>query len=350
VWLSRVVSLLETLAAFYRGEARSINMSSEATATTKKRDLLSIMDLNGDDLKAIYDWSFSLKESWKQRKQTPVLQGCSLAMVFEKASLRTRSTFEIGIRQLGGHSIDLSNVNVGMGSRESVADIARNLDRWCDLIMMRTFGAERIETVAAEAKAPTINALTDQEHPCQVLGDVMTLMELEGLRDMSGYPLAFVGDGNNVAHSMICLGALFGMDIRVASPNGYEPNAVWIDWAQKMNAQTGGKLLISNDPYEAVDGAKAVYTDIWASMGQESEHNERLKVFTPYQVNKKLLDAAAPGAYAMHDLPARRGEEITDEVIDGPTSIVYDQAEHRLHIQKGIMVWLAEIAGIKAYQ
>lgn len=314
-----------------------------------KRDLLSIMDLAQEDLAAIYDRSFELKAAWRERRRTPVLQDCILAMIFEKASLRTRSTFEIGIHQLGGKAIDLSNLNIGMGTRESVADIARNLDRWCDLIMIRTFGQERAEVVAREAGAPVINALTDEEHPCQALGDYMALMEKLGTRDLKGFPIAYVGDGNNVCHSLMCLAALMGMDFRVASPSTYEPKAGYIKWATAQARHTGARIIITNDPAEAVDGAQAVYTDIWASMGMEHEHAERVKVFTPYQVNEALLAKAEPGAFVMHDLPARRGEEITNEAIDGPSSIVLDQAEHRLHIQKGIMAWLAECAGIRGY-
>lgn len=314
-----------------------------------KRDLLSIMDLDTEDLREIYDLSFELKDAWKARRRTPHLNGCTLAMIFEKASLRTRSTFEIGIAQLGGTSIDLSNLNIGMGTRESVQDIARNLDLWCDIIMIRTFGQDRAETVAAETRAPVINALTDQEHPCQALGDFMTLMEQLDSRDLRGFPLAYVGDGNNVCHSLMCLAALMGVDFRVASPDTYEPNGSYITWATGEARRTGGRITITNDPREAVRGARAVYTDIWASMGQEHERHERVRVFQPYQVNAALMAAAEPGAWAMHDLPAKRGEEITDDVIDGPTSIVLRQAEHRLHIQKGIMLWLAQKAGIRPY-
>jgi len=321
-----------------------------APSSRGKRDLLSIMDLSSADLASIYDHAFHLKEAWAERRLSHVLRGATLAMIFEKASLRTRSTFEIGIYQLGGMAIDLSNLNIGMGTRESVADIARNLDRWCDIVMIRTFGQDRAETVARECKAPVINALTDQEHPCQALGDMMTLMSVTGSRDLTGFPLAYVGDGNNVCHSLICAAALLGMDMRVASPDTYSPNSTYVKWAQGQARRTGGKLTITSDPNEAVSGAKAVYTDIWASMGQEHEHTERARVFLPYQVNRRLMDAAAEGAFAMHDLPARRGEEITDEVIDGPTSIVLPQAEHRLHIQKGIMTWLAEMARITAYR
>jgi ornithine carbamoyltransferase len=315
-----------------------------------KRDLLSIMDLSREDLGAIYDMAFDLKAAWAERRETPVLRGCTLAMIFEKASLRTRSTFEIGIRQLGGNSIDLSNLNVGMGTRESVEDIARNLDRWCDLIMIRTFGQDRAEVVARETDAPVINALTDREHPCQALGDMMTLMTLEGTRSLTGFPLAYVGDGNNVCHSLLALGALCGMDIRIASPNGYEPHVAYIHWAQDIGRHTGARITITNDPAEAVRGARAVYTDIWASMGQEHERNERERVFRRYQVNDTLLARAASDVYVMHDLPARRGEEITDEVIDGANSIVYIQAEHRLHAQKGIMAWLARESGVLPYR
>jgi ornithine carbamoyltransferase len=315
----------------------------------RERDLLSITDLDTNDVGEIFDRSRELKAAWLKRISTPVLAGCTLAMIFEKASLRTRSTFEIGIAQLGGKSIDLSNLNIGMGTRESVADIARNLDRWCDIIMIRTFGKDRAEVVAQEAKAPVINALTDDEHPCQAMGDYMTLMELEGTKSLKGYPLAFVGDGNNVCHSLMCLAALMGMDFRVAAPDSYQPKAEYLKWAEAQARKTGGKITITSDPNEAVRGARAVYTDIWASMGQEHEHQERVKVFYPYQLNRKLLESAAPDAYAMHDLPARRGEEITNDVIDGPTSIVLLQAEHRLHIQKGIMLWLAQKAGISRY-
>ena len=317
---------------------------------SSKRDLLSIMDLSRKDVEDILALAFDLKASLLARRSTPVLAGCTLAMIFEKASLRTRSTFEIGIRQLGGNSIDLSNLNIGMGTRESVEDIARNLDRWCDLIMIRTFGQDRAEIVAREAKAPVINALTDLEHPCQALGDYMTLMSILGTRSLEGFPIAFVGDGNNVCHSLMCLAALLGMDFRAACPNTYEPRADYLSWATGVARQTGGRVLLTNDPAEAVRGARAVYTDIWASMGQEHEHAERERVFRPYQVNSALMEKAEPGAFAMHDLPARRGEEITNEVIDGPTSIVYDQAEHRLHAQKGIMAWMAREAGIKRYE
>ncbi len=316
----------------------------------EKRDLLSIMDLDSADIQEIFSLSFDLKRKWENRELTPVLKGTTLAMIFEKASLRTRSTFEIGIFQLGGMSIDLSNLNIGMGTRESVEDIARNLDRWCDLIMIRTFAQHRAETVAKETKAPVINALTDEEHPCQALGDFMTILSVTGNKDLKNFPLAYVGDGNNVCHSLMCLGALLGMDIRIASPDTYEPKATYIKWAQDEARAAGGSVTIFSDPYEAVKGARAVYTDIWASMGQEHEHRERVKVFLPYQVNKELMNAAAPGAFVMHDLPARRGEEITDEVIDGENSIVYEQAEHRLHIQKGIMAWLAKSAGVIPYK
>ncbi|MCC6548263.1 ornithine carbamoyltransferase [Candidatus Sumerlaeota bacterium] len=315
-----------------------------------KRDLLSIKDLTLTDLGEILACSFELKKAWQQRRATPLLAGCTLAMIFEKSSLRTRSTFEIGIAQLGGNSIDLSNLNIGMGTRESVADIARNIDRWCDLVMIRTYGRDRAETVAKETVAPVINALTDEEHPCQALADYMTLMAVEDTSDLTGFPIAYVGDGNNVSHSLICLAALMGMDFRIASPEQYEPQREYVEWARNMAAKTGATITVTNDPAEAVRGARAVYTDIWASMGHEGEYEERAKVFPPYQLNSRLLSLAEKDAYVMHDLPARRGEEITDEVMDGPTSIILLQAEHRLHVQKGIMMWLAGKAGIRKYQ
>lgn len=327
----------------------SFQLGNKPEQARQKRDLLSIMQLSSADVLEIVDRGFALKRAWERREATPILNGCTLAMIFEKASLRTRSTFEIGIRQLGGHSIDLSNLNIGMGTRESVADIARNLDRWCDLIMIRTFGQERAEVVARETFVPVINALTDEEHPCQVLGDIMTLMELEGTRELRGFPLAYLGDGFNVCQSLICLGALLGMDMRVGCPDTYEPKPEYIRWAQGEARRTGGRLLITSDPAEAVAGARAVYTDIWASMGLEHEHKERVRIFTPYQVNADLMAQAAEGAYVMHDLPARRGEEITNDQMDGPHSIVYLQAEFRLHVQKGIMAWLAEKAGVTGF-
>ncbi|CAN5239970.1 ornithine carbamoyltransferase [soil metagenome] len=315
-----------------------------------KRDLLSIMDLDRGDVDEIFEHAFSLKAAWSARKQTPVLQGCTLAMIFEKPSLRTRSTFEVGIAQLGGQSIELSNANIGMGVRESVADIARNIDRWCDLIMIRTFAQSRVEEMAANAKAPVINGLTDYDHPCQALADVMTLMEKIGSRDMKGFPVAFIGDGNNVCHSLMCLAGLLGMDFRSAAPPGYEPKPRFVEWARNAAKKSGARITIINDPREALRGARAVYTDTWASMGQEHEQGAREVLFKEFQLNAAMLSHAERGAYVMHCLPAHRGEEITDDVMDGPQSIVFDQSEHRLHAQKGVMAWLAEKAGVQGFK
>jgi ornithine carbamoyltransferase len=261
-----------------------------------------------------------------------------VALLFEKPSLRTRSTFQIAIRELGGQVIE-PPADIVFGGRETVADVARNLERWVYGAVIRTFAQARLEAFAAAA--PTlrvVNALTDEEHPCQALADCLTLMERWG--DLRGRTIAFVGDGNNVAASLAQAAAMLGATIRVASPTGFElPQCVCRD--VRSVAQRGGGLVVTNDPVEAVTGADAVYTDVWASMGQESEADTRRVVFTPYQVNATLMSHAAPEALFMHCLPAHRGDEVTDEVIDSPTSVVFDQAENRLHTQKALLTLLS---------
>ena len=259
----------------------------------------------------------------------------TLAMIFEKPSLRTRVTFEAGMVQLGGHALHLA-AEVGFGTRESVADIARNLSRWIDAIAIRTFEQPVVEALAREASVPVINALTDAEHPCQALADIFTLRERFGRLD--GLVLAFVGDGNNVFHSLALLGALEGLEVRLAHPPGYDPDPAVLERARTIAASHGGRIVVGDDPRALVDGAQAVYTDTWISMGKESETVTRREAFARFRVDDALLDAAGSGAVAMHCLPAHRGEEITSEVLDGPRSLAYEQAENRLHVQKAFLV------------
>jgi ornithine carbamoyltransferase len=257
-------------------------------------------------------------------------------MLFQKPSLRTRVTFEAGMTQLGGHAIYLTE-GVVLGGRETVGDVARNLERFVDGIMARTGPHEVVLELAARAAIPVINGLTIREHPCQALADLFTLHERFG--DLRGLPLAFVGDGNNVYHSLALMGATLGMEVRLAHPEGYGPNERIVARAREIAAATGGGLVFAADPREAVEGAAAVYTDAWTSMGQEAEAEERRDAFARYQVNQDLL-AVAPEAVVMHCLPAHRGEEITSDVMDGPRSIIFEQSENRLHAQKALLVEL----------
>jgi ornithine carbamoyltransferase len=258
-------------------------------------------------------------------------------MLFQRSSLRTRVTFEAGMTQLGGHAIYLTN-DVVLGARESVRDVARNLDRFVDGIVVRTGPHEVVVELAAQASIPVVNGLTLREHPCQALADLFTLRERFGRLD--GLVLAFVGDGNNVYHSLSLAGALFGMEVRLAHPPGYAPNQRIVATAQRFAAASGARLVFSDDPVEVVRGAAVVYTDAWTSMGQEAEAEERRDAFAAYQVNAALLRSAGPDALVMHCLPAHRGEEITDEVMDGPRSLIWQQSENRLHAQKALLVAL----------
>ncbi|HEY8283587.1 MAG TPA: ornithine carbamoyltransferase [Chloroflexota bacterium] len=269
-------------------------------------------------------------------KDSPLL-GRSVALLFEKPSLRTRTTFQVGVRQLGGDAVYLGKDEVNLGVRETVADVARNLERWVDLIVIRTFDHARVLELAEYASVPVINALSDHEHPCQVLADLLTLEERLG--PLSGVTLAYVGDGNNVVHSLVYAAAVMGINLRIATPLGYAPDPLVIARAQAQSR--GGSIRLTHDPVEAVSGAHAVYTDSWVSMGQEEQHAARLAAFKGFQVNGALMARARAGALFMHCLPAHRGEEVTDSVIDGPTSVVFDQAENRLHAQKALMSLLA---------
>jgi ornithine carbamoyltransferase len=267
---------------------------------------------------------------------TGVLKGKTLAMIFEKPSLRTRVSFDVGIQQLGGFSVYLSNAEINLGKRESLYDVAKNLERMVQAIMIRTYAHEIVERMAEYADIPIINGLTDYSHPCQAMADYLTMMELKG--DVAGLKVAFIGDGNNVCHSLMFAGAQLGAHVWVATPPGYEPKPEAVEWALQRGSQTGGTCTLTHDPVEAASGADVVYTDAWASMGQEAEKEERQKVFLPYQVNCDLFGHAKYDAAFMHCLPAHRGEEVTDEVIDSPHSIVYQQAENRLHVQKAILL------------
>ena len=299
-----------------------------------KRDLVSISDLEPDQLSAIFSLAQRLKRERRAGQAHPLLSGKTLAMIFEKPSLRTRVTFEAGMVQLGGYAVYLSPADIGLGTRESPTDVARNLSRWVDLIMVRTFAHQTVLELAEQATVPVINGLSDLSHPCQILADCLTLIEQRGRLD--GLRIAFVGDGNNVVNSWLNAVAKLPISFRLACPPGYEPDAELLAAAQKA----GGDIRISHALQDAVDGADVVYTDVWTSMGQEDESAVRQQTFAPYQVNAEVLALAKPEALVMHCLPAHRGQEISAEVLDGPQSIVLEQSENRLHVQKAIMVWL----------
>ncbi len=296
-----------------------------------KRDLTSIFDLNREEVYKIFDITRNLKDKQKKGIEHKILKDKTLAMIFEKPSLRTRVTFETGMTQLGGHAIYLAPADIQLGKRESVSDVAKNLSRWVDIIMARVFSHKHIKELAENASIPVINGLCDLEHPCQILCDLFTIIEKKG--DLNKVVLAYVGDGNNVCNSFVAASSMLGFKMNVATPDGYEPNK---DYLKRANS-----VKWTNNPIEAVKDADVIYTDVWASMGQESEAEQRKKIFQSFQLNSKLLTNVQKKDYLiMHCLPAHRGEEITDEVIDGAHSIVFDQAENRLHIQKGIMVFL----------
>jgi ornithine carbamoyltransferase len=300
------------------------------------KDFISVHDLTIYEFHEILDLAVKMKDD--PRRFRKALKDRVLAMIFQKPSLRTRMTFEVGMLQLGGHAVYLSPGDGPVGVRESFSDVGKNLERWVDGIMIRTFAHQNILDLAAAVKIPVINALSDLLHPCQAMADFMTLKEKKG--NLSELNLAYVGDGNNVCHSLLFAAAKAGSRMAVATPAGYEPNTEIVRLAREDGRETGFAVTLTNDPRQAVAGADAVYTDVWASMGQEAEKETRARLFAPFQVNASLMTQAKPGAFFMHCLPAHRGDEVTDEVIDAPTSVVYDQAENRLHVQKVIMVLL----------
>lgn len=301
-----------------------------------KRDLLSIRDLSRGEIDTLFALARRLKADLKNGRPHPHLAGRTLAMIFEKPSLRTRVTFEVGMVQLGGHAVHLSSQDIGLGTREPVADVARNLSRWVDAIMARTFSHGVLHELAAAARVPVVNGLSDLLHPCQVLADCLTVIEQRG--GLDDCKIAFVGDGNNVVHSWVNAAAMLPFRFVLACPPGFEPDGEVLAAASRDGAQVD----VTHDVAEAVRGADVVYTDVWTSMGQEEERARRQQAFGPYQVNADVLALAKPDALVMHCLPAHRGEEITADVVDGPRSVILDQAENRLHIQKSALVWLLD--------
>jgi ornithine carbamoyltransferase len=302
------------------------------------KHLICLADLSSDDIWHILNTARALKAAWQGGGNKPILAGKSLAMIFEKPSLRTRTSFEIAMVHLGGHALYLSPSEIGLGKRESVADVARVLSRYVDGIEARVFAHRNIEELAEYATVPVINGLSDFTHPCQALGDVLTLWEHRG--EVTGQKLAFVGDGNNVANSLLFIGGKLGIHVSVASPKGYEPHPAVVRLAREAGQDGGTQIKITNDPVQAVEDADVVYTDVWASMGQEAEAEERKEVFSGFQVDAALMAHARPDALFMHCLPAHRGEEVTGEVADSPNSVIFDEAENRLHAQKAVLAIL----------
>lgn len=301
----------------------------------KGRDFISLHDFSKEDLSFILDVAKDLKAEQKAGRPHPILQGKTLGMVFTKSSTRTRVSFEVGMYQLGGHALFLSGRDIQLGRGEPISDTARVLSRMVDGVMIRTFSHQEVLELAEFSTIPIINGLTDLLHPCQVLADLMTIQEHKG--QLEGLKLAYVGDGNNMAHSLMFGGAKMGLHVVIASPQGYKPDPLIVAKAQADARNNGGLVEVVDDPSEAVKGADVLYTDVWASMGQEAEANERMKAFKGYQINSDSLKRANQSAIVLHCLPAHRGEEITEDVIEGAQSVVFDEAENRLHAQKAIM-------------
>ena len=303
-----------------------------------QKHLLTLADYSQDEILQILSLGSKLKIQTRLQLPHHYLKEKTLAMIFAKSSTRTRVSFEVGMFQLGGHALNLSTSDIQLGRGETIADTARTLSRMVDGIMIRTFDQADLEGLAEYGSVPVINGLTDLYHPVQALADILTLYEYK--HTFAGLKVAFVGDGNNVAHSLMIICAKLGINIFVASPAGFEPLESVVKIAQEAAQLTGSKVVITNDPKEAVQGADAVYTDVWASMGQESQFEEKSKHFLSYQVNQELMNYAKGDAIFLHCLPAHRGEEVTADVIDGPQSVVFDEAENRLHVQKAVMVKL----------
>ncbi len=298
----------------------------------KGKDLLSIADLGGEDIRLLLSDAIDLKaQGWLS-----VLSGKTLAIMFEKPSLRTRVSFELAMRQLGGEAVYISPAEVGLGQRESVSDVAQVLSRYVDAIAVRTFSHQTLEVLAGYSRVPVINALSDWEHPCQALADLLTICERKG--ELQGLTLAFVGDGNNVARSLMLAASLSGMSFKIASPSGYALDERTLQLARSNASSSGGEIFCTEEPHQAVTGADVVYTDVWTSMGQEAEAEERRRIFATYQVNAKLLSLARDSVILMHPLPAHHGEEVAEGILDDPRSVVFDQAENRLHLQKALLV------------
>ena len=307
------------------------------------KHFLTLADLTPDAMRSILDLAVEIKGAWRSGEARPFLKGKVLGMIFQKPSLRTRVSFDVAMLQLGGHALYLSPNEIQLGKRESVADVARVVSRYVNVVMARVFSHYDVVELARYATVPVINGLSDYSHPCQGIADFLTILEHKG--GFRGRKLAYLGDGNNVATSLLFGAAQLGMEFAIATPRGYELHpAVW-SLGQHIAAQTGAKLTATYDPLEAVAEADIIYTDTWTSMGQEEEAQQRRAIFPPYRVDEEKLTYAKPDVIVMHCLPAHRGEEITDEVADGPHSVLFDQAENRLHGQKAILVWL-----LNAYQ
>ncbi|MFC1544843.1 ornithine carbamoyltransferase [Gemmatimonadota bacterium] len=305
----------------------------------KKRDFISIDNFSPAELRDTVRLAAWLKKARKTPLEIRPLVGRSMAMIFEKPSLRTRVTFELAMVELGGHALEIQSAGVKLGERESVPDVGHNLERWVDLVTARVYSNDTVRMLSESMQVPVINALCDTEHPCQAVADILTVEELS--RDkFPKVSLAYVGDGNNVCHSLMLICGALGVDFRVSTPKGYEPDQKFISRADELAKGSGGSFSLHNDPVEAVKNAGFVYTDVWASMGQEEESEVRREVFIGHQVNTDLLSHAAGDCYVLHCLPAHRGEEITDEVIDGTQARVFDQAENRLHAQKAVILKL----------
>jgi len=304
--------------------------------TMPVKDFLSIRDFTPQQIRHFLHVAMQLKACPNDYQSA--LKGKTLAMIFEKPSLRTRVSFDVGIEQLGGHPLYLSPAEISLGKRETVHDVARNLERMVQGIMIRTFAHETVLDMARYAGIPVINGLTDYSHPCQAMADYLTMLEVKGR--IAGLKVAYIGDGNNVARSLMFAGAQLGAEVWIATPPGYEPDYAAVNWTRRRCAETNASLTIIHDPWIAAFDADVIYTDVWASMGQESETEARRQIFAPYQVNADLFARAKPDAIFLHCLPAHRGDEVTDEVIDSPRSFVFAQAENRLHVQKAIMLEL----------
>jgi ornithine carbamoyltransferase len=304
------------------------------------RHFLSVDDLDRTELNDVLELAATVKA--KPDEFFDRLHRTAVALIFEKPSTRTRVSFEVAVASMGGHPLALSSSELQLGRGETIEDTGRVMSRYVDAVVLRTFGQERLEGLARTSTVPVVNALSDFEHPCQCLADLLTVKEKRGR--LEGVTLAYVGDGNNVAHSLLLGGAKCGMHLRVATPAGFEPIPQVVHRAEEIAAEAGGSVLVTNDPVEAEAGADVLYTDVWASMGQEDEAAERGLIFTGYQLDEAAVQRAADEVLVMHCLPAHRGQEITDGVIDGPHSVVWDQAENRLHAQKALLLWLLDRA------
>lgn len=309
---------------------------SEMQGSLKGRDFLSLKDYTVEELNYLLDFADFLKARQKSGEKSELLKGKTLGLIFQKSSTRTRVSFEVGMVQLGGYPLFLSTNDLQMGRGEPIKDTARVLSRYLDGIMIRTYSHESVEELAEYADIPIINGLTDALHPCQVLADLQTIREHRG-KNLKGMKLTYIGDGNNMAHSLMIGGAKMGMDICIASPSGYQPEEKWVNIARAIGQETGGSITVTPDIKAASHQADVLYADVWASMGQEEEFQKRKEKLQEYQINKELLSLASKDAIVMHCLPAHRGEEITEEILEGPQSVVFDEAENRLHAQKAVL-------------